>query len=167
MGEGAAGGVRIREARPEDVAQTGDLFAELDRYQAEWRVFAPRPELRREAEERYRAAADDPDAVHLVAELDGRLIGMAFGRVDAISSISDERALEVSNVIVVPAYRRRGVARALLRSLGAFAREHGANRLALKTYARNDEAMKFWESVGFRPRWVQMTATLQELDRAT
>ena len=157
------GSVTIREAGPPDLSRAGDLFDELDHYQARWRVFAPRTELRTEAEDRYRAAPSDPDALHLVAEEGGRLVGMAFGRVQVISSISDDRVLEVSNVVVVPSHRRRGVAQALVRTLAMFARERGANRLALKTYAQNDDAMKFWESLGFRPRYVQMTATVEDL----
>ena len=156
--------VTIREAGPQDLAGAGDMFDELDRYQAGWRVFAARAGLRREAEERYRAAAADPDALHLVAEDAGRLVGMALGRVAAISSTSDERVLEVSNVVVVPSHRRRGVAGALLASLAAFARNRGAKRLALKTYAQNDDAMRFWEALGFRPRYVQMTAAAEDLE---
>jgi GNAT superfamily N-acetyltransferase len=164
VSEGGPASVTIRQAGPRDLARAGDLFDELDRYQAAWRVFDPRTELRREAEDRYRAAAADPDVLHLVAEDDGRLVGMAFGRVGAISSISDQRVLEVSNVVVVPSHRRRGVARALVRSLAAFARGRGVSRMALKTYLQNDDAMKFWGSLGFRPRYVQMTAAVEELD---
>ena len=126
-------------------------------------MFIARSNLGEEALERYRAAPDDPDTLHLVAEARGAPIGMALGRVQAISSISDERVMEVSNVIVLPSYRRRGVARALIQALAAFAEERGATRLALKTYAQNDEAMRFWESVGFHPRYVQMTATVEDV----
>jgi ribosomal protein S18 acetylase RimI-like enzyme len=165
MAETDPEGVRIRRAAPEDLLQAKALFEELDRYQAAWRVFAPRPDLAEEAIARYRAVFDDPDSVHLVAEDGAALVGMGFGRVQPISSISDERVMEVSNVIVLPSHRRRGVARALIEALAAFAKERGARRLALKTYAQNDDAMRFWESLGFRPRYVQMTATLKDLRR--
>jgi ribosomal protein S18 acetylase RimI-like enzyme len=129
-------------------------------------VFAPRPQLAEEAVARYRAVPDDPDSIHLVVEDAGALVGMGLGRVQPISSISDERVMEVSNVIVLPSHRRRGVARALIEALAAFAEERGAARLALKTYAQNDDAMRFWESLGFHPRYVQMTATVEDLKRS-
>jgi GNAT superfamily N-acetyltransferase len=83
--------------------------------------------------------------------------------VEVISSISDDRVLDVSNVVVLPSHRRTGVARAMILALAAFARERGAGRLALKTYAQNDDAIRFWYSLGFRARYVQMTAALDDL----
>lgn len=44
-----------------------------------------------------------------------------------------------------------------------FGRERGALRASVKTYADNTAAMAFWRSVGFAPRWVQMTASIDEL----
>jgi N-acetylglutamate synthase-like GNAT family acetyltransferase len=153
-----AADVHIRPARPEDLPQALDLFAELDRFQAGWRVFEPRAGLLEEAEARYRAALDSPESRLLVADEDGRIIGMAHGHLLTISSISDEIVLEVENVVVAPSHRRRGVAHALVLALAGFARQLGIARVALKTYSQ-----RFWESIGFRPRWVQMTATPEEL----
>ncbi|MFN2591182.1 MAG: N-acetyltransferase family protein [Actinomycetota bacterium] len=158
--------VDIRAARPEDLDQLVGLFDELDRYQSAWRVFEPRPTLRDETARRYRSISDDPDSIQVVAEDDGRVVAMAVGRVSHVSSISDERVLDVSNVVVLPSHRRRGIARSLILALAAFARERGARRLALKTYAANREAMRFWESLGFTPRYVQMTSTVEELGGA-
>jgi GNAT superfamily N-acetyltransferase len=155
--------VRVRPARPDDLPQALDLFDQLDRFQSGWRVFEPRTSLRDEAERRYRTALDSPDSRLVVAEGDGGIVGIAHGSLLAISSISDEVALDVENLIVLPSHRRRGVARALVLALAQFARDRGAPRLALKTYSLNDEAMRFWESMGFRPRWVQMTAAVEDL----
>ncbi|HEX9236094.1 MAG TPA: GNAT family N-acetyltransferase [Actinomycetota bacterium] len=164
MAERGPGEVRVRPAGEEDIPEAGALFELLDRFQSEWRVFTARPTLRKEAEARYRAALEDPDALLIVAEEDsGRLVGMAFGRVEPISSISDERVLDVSNVVVVPTRRRGGVARRLLAFAAEFGRERGALRASVKTYADNTAAMAFWRSVGFAPRWVQMTASIDEL----
>ena len=163
MAETSPAGFEVRPARPEDLPPALDLFDQLDRFQSPWRVFEPRANLAEEAGARYRAALDSAEARLMVAEQDGRIIGMAHGHLLAISSISDEIVLEVENVVVAPSHQRRGVASALVLALAEFARSRGVRRLALKTYAQNEDAMRFWESIGFGPRWVQMTATVEDL----
>jgi ribosomal protein S18 acetylase RimI-like enzyme len=163
VAEGSAGPARIRQARAADLPAALELYRELDRFQQAWRVFEPRADLAGEAEARYRAALGDPAQLHLVAERDDRLVGMGMARVTVPSSMSDERAAEVSNVYVLPEARGLGVGRALVVGLARWAREQGAPRLVLKTYSQNEEALRFWETVGFRPRFVQMTALAEDL----
>jgi ribosomal protein S18 acetylase RimI-like enzyme len=163
VAERPAGPVRVRRARAEDLPAALELYRELDRFQQAWRVFEPRIDPAGEAEARYRAALDDPAQLHLVAERAARLAGMGVARITVPSSMSDERAVEVSNVYVLPEARGLGVGRALVAGLARWAREQGARRLVLKTYSQNEEALRFWEAVGFRPRFVQMTALAEDL----
>jgi ribosomal protein S18 acetylase RimI-like enzyme len=156
-------GLVIRPATEEDLPSVMALFDELERHQGRWRVFEPRPTLRAEAEDRYQGAREDPDTLHLVAENDGTLVGMAIGRIAVVSSMSDEPVVEVANVVVATAHRQRGVARALVRALADFARRRGVRRLVVKTYSENDEAMRFWRELGFQPRYVQLTAVAGDL----
>jgi ribosomal protein S18 acetylase RimI-like enzyme len=153
----------IRPAAEEDLPSLMALWDELERHQAGWRVFTPRPTLRAEAEARYRRSRDDPDSLHLVAEEDGEVMGMALGRIATVSSMSDEPALEVTNVVVARARRQRGAARALVLALADFARRRGVKRLVVKTYAENEAAMRFWRALGFGPRYVQLTASTEDL----
>ncbi len=46
--------MRVRQARPEDVPSLVALFQELDRMQADWRVFTPRPGFYDEVGDKYR-----------------------------------------------------------------------------------------------------------------
>jgi ribosomal protein S18 acetylase RimI-like enzyme len=153
----------IRPATEQDLPTVMALYDELERHQGGWRVFAPRPTLRAEAEDRYRRAQDDPDTLHVVADDGGELVGTAIGWIAAVSSMSDEPALEVANVVVAGPSRHRGVARALVLALADFARRRGARRLVVKTYSENDGAMRFWRALGFRPRYVQLTAVVKDL----
>jgi ribosomal protein S18 acetylase RimI-like enzyme len=153
----------IRPATEGDLPAAMALFDELDRHQGRWRVFAPRPTLRAEAEARYRRALEDPDSLHLVAEAEGMVVGMAIGWIAVVSSMSDEPAMEIANVVVTPNDRHRGVARALITELADFARRRGVRRLVVKTYSENHGAMQFWRALGFRPRYVQLTAVAEDL----
>ena len=119
---------RIRPARAEDLDAALQLFADLDRHQREWRVFPPRRSLRHEAAERYRRALDDPAIRHAVAVEGHHLVGMALGEIVAGSSFSDERALEISSILVLEARRGQGIGRALVADLVAFGRERDGAR---------------------------------------
>jgi ribosomal protein S18 acetylase RimI-like enzyme len=149
--------VKVRQATPEDVPALVALFQELDRMQSDWRVFTPRPGFYDEVGLKYREAMSTENAVVLVAEDEGEIVGMAYGEVRIPSRFSDERALELSGVVVRTGYRGRGVGRALVQEAARFAGEMGVEWVELKTFAPNQGAMAFWEGLGFTPRVVQMT----------
>ena len=159
--------MRVRQATPEDVPSLVALFQELDRMQADWRVFTPRPGFYDEVGDKYQEAINNPDAVVLVVEDDeGDVVGMAYGEARIPSRFSDERALEVSGVVVRSGYRGRGVGRELVAEAARFAESRDIDWIELKTFAPNRGAMEFWEELGFTPRVIQLTsATTDLLDR--
>src|SRR6266511_1014420 len=73
--------------------------------QSDWRVFTPRPGFYDEVGLKYREAMSTENAVVLVAEDEGEIVGMAYGEVRIPSRFSDERALELSGVVVRTGYR--------------------------------------------------------------
>jgi len=156
--------VKVRQATPEDVPALVALFQELDRMQADWRVFTPRPGFFDEVGEKYREAMNNPDAVVLVVEDDeGEAVGMAYGESRTPSRFSDERALELSGVVVRAGYRGRGVGRELVLEAARFAEERGIAWIELKTFSPNRGAMEFWENMGFEARVIQLTTPTREL----
>ena len=93
----------------------------------------------------------NPTAAALVAEEDGQIAGYAF----AVFGPDDG---DVANVAVAPAYRRRGIARALLCALEARAAEKGVGRLFLEVRVSNAPAMLLYLQSGYtgahvRPRY--------------
>ena len=161
--------MKVRQATPEDVPSLVALFQELDRMQGDWRVFTPRPGFYDEVGMKYEVAMSHENAVVLVAEDDGEVVGMAYGEVRVPSRFSDERAMELSGVVVRSGYRGRGVGRDLVKEAARFAAEIGVGWIELKTFAPNERAMEFWETLGFTPRVVQLTtgtrALLDRLDQ--
>ena len=161
--------MKVRQATLDDVPALVALFQELDRMQSDWRVFTPRPGFYDEVGAKYREAMNTENAVVLVAEDDGEVVGMAYGEVRVPSRFSDERAMELSGVVVRAGYRGRGVGQALVQEAARFAGEIGVEWIELKTFAPNQGAMAFWEGMGFTPRVVQLTqgtkALLQQLEK--
>jgi GNAT superfamily N-acetyltransferase len=153
----------VRPARQGDLAAAGDLLVELDALQSEWRVFPPRHGVDQELLERYRTIERERDAVHLVAELSGRIVGMAMATVHRPSSFSDRLSVEVSSFVVRSGYRGTGVGRALLAQIGRFAADRRVRHLDLRVFSGNEEAVRFWRRMGFRDRMVQMVADVDEI----
>ena len=155
--------MRVRRARPADVPALVALFQELDGMQRDWRVFTPRPGFYDEVDRKYRDALGHPDALLAVAEDDGQIVGMAYAEVRTPSRFSDERAIELSSVVVRADRRRAGIGRALVREVVRFSSERAVPWIELKTFSPNRGAMEFWESLGFTPRVVQLTAPVSRL----
>jgi ribosomal protein S18 acetylase RimI-like enzyme len=158
--------MRVRQAKPEDVPELVALFEELDQMQRDWRVFTPRPGFYDEVGKSYSAAMRRDREVVLVAEDDdGEVVGMAYGEVNVPSRFSDERALELSGVVVRSGYRGKGAGRELVREAARFASAHGVPWVTLKTFAPNEGSMEFWRGLGFTPRVVQLTSETKALEQ--
>lgn len=75
--------------------------------------------------------------------------GTVIGAVMAFRSQDDPADVYVQDVIAHPRHRRRGVTRALLRSVRSQARSWGCRRLYLTSEPDNEAAHAAWESLGF------------------
>lgn len=91
----------------------------------------------------------------LIAEDKGEAVGYLclFGRVTpAEPDQYAEPYAVVSDLYVVPAYRRREVGQALMREAEACARVLGARRIELAVLAGNRSAIGFYRRQGYRQR---------------
>ena len=65
------------------------------------------------------------------------------------STSKGQPIVRVQDLFVLPAYRRRGIAKALLQHLADLGRQHGANRLQLETDTQNMPAQALYSASGF------------------
>jgi GNAT superfamily N-acetyltransferase len=132
---------------PDSTALVAALMADLDeRYAGDdigdgddpemVATFAVRPEQ-----------VTPPAGSFLVARLDGVPVGCGAVR-RMIRGAAD--VAEIKRMYTVPAARRRGVSRALLRALEADAAALGFRRLQLETGLRQPEAIALYEVEGYR-----------------
>ncbi len=155
--------VVVRQARPADLDALADLFAQLNDLQRPMRAFEPRPSLVQEARDRYARMLVDPDARVVVAEAAQTIVGMGVGSVTTPSTSSDERALLIANVHVLPGHQGVGTGRAIVAELAAFARDRGLIRTLIRTFAANEQAMRFWQGLGFQPLAIDLVAPSEGL----
>lgn len=92
----------------------------------------------------------DPRRVEMpiLAEIDGSAVGFAAVRV-VPSVFYAEPYAELTELYVEAAFRRQGVARALVAHAEQLAREAGANQLYLLTGIDNEDAQQFYGAVGY------------------
>jgi GNAT superfamily N-acetyltransferase len=86
------------------------------------------------------------DRTSFLAWVDGEPAGI----VGAFEAIEHDATVELVAMWSAPEHRRRGVGRALVEAVVAWAEERGAARVVLWVMRGNDGARAFYESVGFR-----------------
>jgi len=100
----------------------------------------------REWAERLAATAESQTSVPLVADSGGKLVGLAWGRVDDASP----DVAHIYQMWVSPESRGQGIGATLVATLIDWARNAGAVRLALRVSCGNDAAERIYARAGFR-----------------
>lgn len=141
--------VTIRSARPDDAAALLEhvyaIFAEGEFVLSTLADF----HMTEETEAAWiQANLDDPGKVAIVAESDGKIIGLLNFHSEERSRVRHHGELGMS---VHKAWRDKGVGRALLQMLIAWAEQHPLlEKVCLQVFATNSRAIALYTSLGFR-----------------
>ena len=100
-------------------------------------------------------------ALILGAELDGKIVGYAYARLEEKdwNALLDEHGA-LHDILVDESVRRQGIGKQLLDRVLAELRERGVERVVLHTAVQNVSAHKLFESAGFRRTMLEMTCEL-------
>jgi ribosomal protein S18 acetylase RimI-like enzyme len=99
----------------------------------------------------------------LVAEIGQRIIGLAAVLARVIPNDPDEEQTPyayISDLVVLPEYRGRGVGHALLEQAESYARSAGATILRINVLAKNEDAARLYANFGFTDYRVQLVKRL-------
>jgi len=97
-----------------------------------------------------------------VSEEDGAVVGFVGVLARVVPEPDEAQAYAyVSDLVVLPAYRRRGIGRALLERAEAYARGEGARVLRVGVLAKNEAAARLYRSLGFGDYTIQLNKPLR------
>jgi GNAT superfamily N-acetyltransferase len=155
------GPTSVREARPGDVPALLEMFAELAEYENLTQELHATPDGLSAA-----LFGPRPAARALLAEQRSHAIGYALF-FPTFSSFLASRGVWLEDLFVRPTHRRTGVGRALLATVAATARQHGAERLEWTALDWNDPALRFYRSLDAHPmpEWINHRLTGAPLRR--
>jgi len=154
-------GPSIRPAIPADVVQILKFIRALAAYEREPdAVVATEQDLLRHG------FGENPLFECLMAEWNGEPAGFALYFYD-YSTWLGRPGLYLEDVFVDPAFRDRGIGKALLQRLAAIALEKGCARLKWQVLDWNEPAMEFYRGLGaeFVDEWRTMRVTGDSLER--
>ena len=153
--------LRIRRADAHDVPEILALVRELAGYErAPGEVSATEADLLRDG------YSDAPRFFVELAEWDGAVAGFAFWFFN-YSTWQGRAGLYLEDLFVRPAFRRRGIGRALLGHLARTAVAEGCGRFQWQVLDWNAPALAFYEALGAKPLrdWVSMRLAGAALER--
>lgn len=103
-----------------------------------------------------------PEAVVLVAELEGAVVGYAYGAIEERDwGILADTHGALHDICVAASARRKGVGRALMRAMIDELRALGAPQILLRAMVQNQAAQRLATEFGFRPTMLEMTLDTQ------
>jgi len=102
------------------------------------------------------------DGAVFVAEEDGAVVGFicVWARVPPDDPSERRFSAHVSDLVVLPAWRGRGIGRALIARGEAYARARGAERLRIGVLAKNEGARRLYAATGFHEVYVLLAKAL-------
>jgi GNAT superfamily N-acetyltransferase len=133
--------VRLRPVTEAELPLLADILAELDGN-------APFP--LEQVREKWLEMQRFPDYVAYFAELDGEIVGTLSLNIFPVLSGAMRSEAIAEAVVIRPAFRGRGLGRAMMRAAMDLAAAKGAYKLALSSNLRRLDAHRFYDGMGFK-----------------
>jgi GNAT superfamily N-acetyltransferase len=142
----------IRPGRREDATEAARLWMQsAGEHTAHDRVYETAPGAEKTMRRFLADVANSGYSFLFVAVTGGRTVGFISGELRQGSpTFLPKTWASVDDVFVEPDYRNRGMGRALLQSVGAWAKDRDADGISLQVAAANKRGRKFYEDLGFR-----------------
>ncbi|MET0899878.1 MAG: GNAT family N-acetyltransferase [Mycobacterium sp.] len=137
---------QIRRARPGDEAEIVAMIGELADFERAGDQCTVTPEQMHAA-----LFAEQPTVFGHVVEIDGRAAATALWFLN-FSTWDGVAGIYLEDLFVRPAFRRRGLAKALLSTLATECVENGYSRLSWAVLNWNVDAIALYDHVGGKPQ---------------
>jgi GNAT superfamily N-acetyltransferase len=158
--------VRVRPATHDDIPALVQLLEHAD---ASSGLFSGRPlhdPTASHLAERFAEIVDSDLWLLVAADEAGGAVGMLAAKPDTVGAIDLTRVLHVTQILVDPAHRRRGIGRALLTAAVHLADEQGVEHVLSTAAAGSREGNRYLARIGFAPLVVHRIASTSTLRRS-
>lgn len=164
------GNIRVRPATHDDIGAVVALSDELRRPAVARGTHygrPPLPDTGADRAERYARFIDDARGRLVVAadEGTGQITGMALLGRDVADLLGSD-AVYMTQVVVAPEFRRRGVGRRLVGAAVAYADEVGSDQIVVGVAVGGRETHRFFARLGFAPLVTRRVASVPALRRS-
>lgn len=103
------------------------------------------------------ALIQDPEALVVVAEVQGQVVASGFARIrEARHYLDHDRYAYLGFMYTLPEFRGMGINARVVEALKAWALGLGLSELRLTVYQGNASAIKAYEKVGFKKHMIEM-----------
>ncbi len=153
--------LKVRLARQNELERVNELRMQVNALHVAGKPDVFKPGFSEELRNFVYAIWNDPEQAIAVAEMDGTICGFAvLHHINRPENpfMKERDFLDIDEFCVDEAYRRQGVASAMVAYIRDFAREKGFHRIELNMWEFNQDALAFYEAAGFRTfrRYMEM-----------
>ncbi|MGC8972970.1 MAG: GNAT family N-acetyltransferase [Thermoproteus sp.] len=142
----------IRAALESDVDALADLIARLKKLNGEFDpLLRPAENLLAVSKEYIKSKISSPSSVVLVAEIDGRAVGVVVGDVEDRLFYEPRMAGIIREFYILPEFRRKGLGKRMMSEIMDALRRKGAQMIMADFPALNEIAIEFYKKMNFRP----------------
>ncbi len=155
----------IRRAQIKDIEQINELLNDVLNIHHQGRSDLFKSDTKKYTDEQLIEIINDDDRPVFVLEEDGLILGYAFCIFQQHLNdniLTDVRTLYIDDLVVRKQYRGRHLGKQLYEYVKKFSRESGCHNLTLNVWAFNENARKFYESLGMKPQKIFMEEILDE-----
>lgn len=92
------------------------------------------------------------EVIALAAEEEDRIVGLCIVVIKHRSGMVNMKTAYVDDLVVDQSYQRRGIAKSLFQKAEERAKALGAERMDLTVWSFNENALKFYQSIGMVPQ---------------
>jgi ribosomal protein S18 acetylase RimI-like enzyme len=154
----------IREYEDSDAAELEECFVELQDFELRLDAYLAdsRTVVKQYLAHMFSRCAETEGKV-FVAESEQRVAGFISVWAKVKAKMIEEKEYEyayISDLVILPAYRGRGLGHALLSKAEEYARAAGATTLRIGVLAKNDVARNLYQKFGFADRVIEMSKAI-------
>lgn len=153
----------IRFARKEDIPALILLLRQVGRVHYEARPDIFRADAQKYDEDALTALLQDENRPIFVAQDGEDVLGYAFCILEQTKDhpvLRDRLTVYIDDLCVAESCRHHGVGKKLYEAVVAYARELGAYNVTLNVWADNENALRFYETMGMTPQKIGMETIL-------